>query len=80
MLYDDLDIYLYDVSSLGLVISLFFPSYDHLFDFSEFGNGAVKIVINIYIYVMMTLGMVILLGESRKKRINLGDCHPNGLA
>ena len=51
MLYDDLDIYIYDGSSLRLVISFFFPSYDHLYEFSEFGNGALKIVIYIYIYL-----------------------------
>ena len=53
MLYDDLDIYIYDGSSLRLVISFFFPSYDHLYEFSEFGNGALKIVIYIYIYLFM---------------------------
>ena len=55
MLYDDLDIYIYDGSSLRLVISFFFPSYDHLYEFSEFGNGALKIVIYIYLF-MITFG------------------------
>ena len=45
VLYDDLDIYIYDGSSLRLVISFFFPSYDQ--------NGALKIVIYIYIYIYL---------------------------